>query len=176
MGRRSHTLQADTVPEEDESQLLLSAKSVLIGQITKNTQRGIESYVTVPQLLLSHSEKSARLNLENSLRSAATSTFNGIIDDLFIDDPERLKTLAKEFPLVRSRNPWTISFSHRSASEGTATAKPDTVEDDRGAPTYNVYVHSNGPSGFNVGDSCVVGTITGGDITTFRLVSTTSTA
>jgi hypothetical protein len=155
---------------------MLSAKSVLLGQITKNTQRGIESYVTVPQWQLSAPEKTTRFNFESRLRSAATSTFNGIIDGLFTDDPERLKTLAKEFPLVRSRNPWTISFSHRSASEGTATAKPDTVEDDRGAPTYNVYVHSNGPSEFNVGDSCVVGTTTGGDITTFRLVSKTSTA
>jgi hypothetical protein len=125
----------------------------------------------------------ARGEFEQGLRYAATSIFSSIINGLTASDPDRVKQLAIEYPMFKGQRPWDISFSHESASGETAAASASATSDAEGGDppekdtsTYNVYVHSNGPSEFNVGEHRVVGKTTKADISKFGLVSKTSAA
>jgi hypothetical protein len=85
--------------------------------------------------------------------------------------------------MFKGRRSWDISFSHESASGETAAASASANSNaeegdapEKGTSTYNVCIHSSGPSEFDVGDGFVVGTTTEADITKFGLVSKTSAA
>lgn len=174
-------VHTEMAPEALELETLESAKSALLAQIGRETSSGLESYVTASSDTLTPTGMKDRSTFEQGIRSSTTVVFQKILSDLFTRSPQRLKDLAIEYP--NGQKPWSISFSHRSASGQTAAvnASANSATEEGDAPekdtsTYNVYVHSNGPSEFNVGEDCVVGKTTEADITKFGLGSKTSAA